>query len=60
MEVEEVLHVDIEFLSAVYRALPAISQVEWLRFDKSCHRSNWAAMTKFLEEEGFKLSRIKS
>ena len=50
LEVEEVLHVDIEFLSAVYRALPAISQVEWLRFDKSCHRSTWAAMTKFLEE----------
>ena len=50
LDVEEVLHVDIEFLSAVYRALPAISQVEWLRFDKSCHRSNWAAMIKFLEE----------
>ena len=37
LDVEEVLHVDIEFLCAVYGALPSMTHVEWLRFDKSCH-----------------------
>ena len=48
--VEEMLHVDNEFLSAVYRALPSNSQVEWLKFDKNLFRSKWAAAMKFLDE----------
>ena len=48
--VEEMLHVDNEFLSAVYRALPSNSQVEWLKFDKTCFRSKWAGLMKFLDE----------
>ena len=46
---EEMLHVDNEFLSAVYRVLPSSTQVRWLEFDKSMYRSKWAAFTKFLE-----------
>ena len=49
LEMEEMLHVDNEFLSAVYRVLPSNSQTKWLEFDKSLYRSKWAAFTKFLE-----------
>ena len=49
LNMEEILHVDNEFLSAVYRALPSNSQTKWLEFDKNLFRSKWAAFTKFLE-----------
>ena len=46
---EEALHVDSEFLAAVYRALPSHNQTKWLEFDKSPYRSKWAGFVKFLE-----------
>ena len=49
IDMEEILHVDSEFLSSVYRALPSCSQTKWLEYDKSLFRSKWAAFTKFLE-----------
>ena len=35
IEAEEMLHVDNEFLGAIFRVLPTNSQVKWLDFDKS-------------------------
>ena len=49
LEAEEMLHVDNEFLSAVFRVLPSTSQTKWLDFDKSLDRSKWAAFMKFME-----------
>ena len=46
---EEMLHVDSEFLSAVFRAMPVNTQVQWLQFDKTLHKSKWAALIKFLD-----------
>ena len=46
---EEMLHVDSEFLSSVFRVLPANSQLRWLEFDKSLFRSKWAAFIQFME-----------
>ena len=43
------LHVDNEFLGAVFRCMPSNTQVQWLQFDKSLYKSKWAALTKFLE-----------
>ena len=49
IEKEEMLHFDREFLSAVYRVLPASTQMRWLEFDKTLFRSKWAALMKFLD-----------
>ena len=49
IEMEEILHVDSEFLSAVNIALPSDFKKDWLKFDKSCFRSKWAGFIKFLE-----------
>ena len=49
IEMEQVLHSDAEFLSAVFRALPTKFQDKWLDFDKGIYSSKWAAMMKFLE-----------
>ena len=48
LDMENMLHVDNEFLSAVYRVLPSNTQSKWLEFDKSCFTSNWAGFMKFL------------
>ena len=48
--VEDMLHIDSEFLSAVFRALPNNSLVEWLKFDKTCFRSKWTGLMRFLDE----------
>ena len=49
IEMEEALHVDSEFLAAVFRALPNHNQTKWLEYDKTPYRSKWAAFIKFLE-----------
>ena len=49
IKMEEVLHVDGEFLSAIYRVLPSQFQTKWLDYDKDPYRSKWAAFVKFLE-----------
>ena len=49
LDMENMLHVDNEFLSAVYRALPDTSQVRWLEYDKGGHSSKWSAFMAFLE-----------
>ena len=48
LDMEGILHVDNEFLAAVYRALPPSSQTEWLKFDKGPYKSKWAALIVFL------------
>ena len=49
LEMETMLHVDSEFLSSVYRALPPHYQTKWLEFDKSVYHSKWAGFMKFLD-----------
>lgn len=49
LDMEEMLHVDNEFLGAVYRALPDTFKSKWLDFDKSVYRSKWAGFTKFMD-----------
>ena len=49
VDAEKMLHVDSEFLSAVFRVLPANSQLKWLEFDKSPYTSKWAAFMKYME-----------
>ena len=46
---EGMLHVDNEFLSAIFRILPNSSQTKWLDFDKSMDKSKWAALMRFME-----------
>ena len=46
---EEMLHVDSEFLGSIFCVLPSNSQVKWLDFDKSLHKSKWAAFMQFME-----------
>ena len=36
---EETLHVDNEFLGAVFRCLPNNSQIQWLQFEKNLFKS---------------------
>ena len=36
---EEMLHVDNEFLGAVFRCLPNNSQIQWLQFEKNLFKS---------------------
>ena len=50
MKMEQVLQVDNEFLAAVFRALPSMSQQEWLKFDKSSYQYKWDAFVKFLDQ----------
>ena len=46
---EEMLHIDNEFLVAIYRVLPRESQLDWLKFDKSLYRTKWAALMQFMD-----------
>ena len=46
---EEMLHVDSEFLGAIFRVLPSNSQVKWLDFDKSLYKSKWSAFMQYME-----------
>ena len=50
VKAEEVLHVDNEFLSSIFRVMPATSQTDWLKFGKSTFRSKWAAFMQFLDD----------
>ena len=49
IDMEQVLHTDCEFLSAVFRALPSKFQDKWLDYDKGLYSSKWAALMSFLE-----------
>ena len=49
LEMESMLRVDNEFLSAVYRALPSTCQTKWLEFDKGSYKSKWEAFMKFMD-----------
>ena len=50
LNMEQILHVDNEFLSAVFRVLPSTSQLEWLKFEKSAYTSKWNAFMVFLDQ----------
>jgi hypothetical protein len=49
MKMEQILQVDSEFLSAIFRVLPSASQIEWLKFDKSSYSTKWDALMLFLD-----------
>ena len=49
LKMEEMLKVDCDFLSSIYRVLPSTVQEKWLEFDKSLYLSNWDAFIKFLD-----------
>ena len=50
LNMEQMLIVDSDFLSAIYRVLPSPSQEKWLEFDKDMHTSKWEAFMKFLDQ----------
>ena len=50
LEMDKMLHYDNEFLSAVYRSLPAAVKSKWLEFDKKEKSSQWDAFMIFLEK----------
>ena len=43
VDAEQVLHVDNEFLGAIFRVLPATCQTKWLDYDKSSFSTKWSA-----------------
>ena len=49
VDAEQVLHVDNEFLGAIFRVLPATCQTKWLDYDKSSFSTKWSAFMQFLE-----------
>ena len=49
LNMEQMLKVDNDFLSSIYRVLPAIVQREWLDYNKEAYTSKWDAFMKFLE-----------
>ena len=51
LQLEQMLIVDSEFLSSIYRVLPSSSQKDWLDFDKDVYSSKWEAFMKFLDKE---------
>ena len=59
MEMQEMLHHDDEYLSAIFRILPSPHRNKWLEYDKSAHSSVWDAMEKFLEEAHEKATDTK-
>ena len=49
MNMQEMLKYDDEYLSAIFRALPAQEKTKWLDFAKDKFSSNWEAMENFLD-----------
>ena len=49
MSMQEMLKYDDEYLSAIYKALPARERDKWLNFDKEGYETEWGAMEVFLE-----------
>ena len=49
LNMDQILQVDSEFLSAVFRVLPSNSQLEWLKFDKSTFNTKWDGLMQFLD-----------
>ena len=49
MSMQEMLKYDDEYLSAIYKALPARERDKWLNFDKAGYETEWGAMEVFLE-----------
>ena len=50
LNIEQMLIVDSDFMSAIYRVLPSPSQEKWLEFNKEMHNSKWEAFMKFLDQ----------
>ena len=60
LDMEKLLKVDNDFLSAIYRALPSPVQDKWLEFDKSTYSTKWDAFTVFLEKSREKALQSKA
>jgi hypothetical protein len=50
LQMEQLLKVDSEFLSAIFRVLPDSVQEKWLEFDKETYSYKWDAFMKFLDQ----------
>ena len=59
VKAEVVLHVDNEFLSSIFRVMPATSQIDWLNFSKSTFKSKWAAFMHFVDDSREKALQTK-
>ena len=59
MKMQEMLKFDDEYLSAIFRILPAQHRTKWLEFDKMKHSSTWEAMEAFLDDAHEKATDTK-
>ena len=59
MTMQEMLKYDDEYLSAIFRILPAPHRIKWLEFDKMKHASTWEAMEAFLDDAHEKATDTK-
>ena len=59
MSMQEMLRHDDEYLSAIFRILPAQHRTKWLEFNKDVHASVWDAMEKFLDDAHEKATDTK-
>ena len=49
MSMQDMLKYDDEYLSSIFRALPAHDKTKWLDFSKESYASTWEAMEAFLD-----------
>ena len=59
MKMQEMLKYDDEYLSAIFRILPAQHRTKWLEYDKMKHTSTWEAMEAFLDDAHEKATDTK-
>ena len=59
MKMQEMLKFDDEYLSAIFRILPAQHRTKWLEYDKMKHSSTWEAMEAFLDDAHEKATDTK-
>ena len=59
MDMHQMLRHDDEYLSAIFRILPAQHRTKWLEFNKDTHASVWDAMEKFLDDAHEKATDTK-
>ena len=50
MSMQDMLRYDDEYLSAIFRALPAHEKTKWLDLEKDTFSSTWAAMEAFIDK----------
>ena len=60
LNTEQLLKVDNDFLSAIYRALPSKVQDRWLDYDKTVYATKWDAFMDFLERSREKALQSKA